>query len=393
MAIQNTQQVGGSPNVSSETSSTSFDFSNIVSKLSKNNLYSGIGNTMDSLSSLLPSKGMEGKHSALAAGLQTAQERASDAIMQVNPVAGMIVKAGLFADKGLKNLGGYTDNQTVQDAIMSAIPIFGNINGWAGRKADTMSRDYDTWARAGNSYTGAESFNENTMLNQGKKYGLLSRGALKRANMGIHKAGRQQNVLSDIMGYNADRMESLMNQQDMNNKAYMNTVFGGYDQSAVYAAKRGGIITPKMYQLAHKVAYNYMKTHQPNIDDELITEDDINNLPKFQNGGQMNLLPTGALHAHKHHITDNNPDLKGQITEKGIPVVSLENGEQCAEIETNEILLNKELTDKIEELRDLYKNAETQKEKDEIAREAGELLSNDIIENTQDEGKFIKSIE
>ena len=107
----------------------------------------------------------------------------------------------------------------------------------------------------------------------------------------------------------------------------------------------------------------------------------------------MNLIPEGALHARNHHLEDVNPDLKDNITKKGIPVVSMEDGNQIAEIEVNEIILNKELTDKIEELRELYHNAETQKEKDEYAREAGELLSNDIIENTKDNSKFIKAIE
>ena len=79
------------------------------------------------------------------------------------------------------------------------------------------------------------------------------------------------------------------------------------------------------------------------------TSDDIQ---KFQNGGSI-LIPDGALHAHKHHMEDVNPELAEDLTKKGIPVVSTdENGEvtQVAEIERQEIILEKSLTDQIEKL-------------------------------------------
>jgi hypothetical protein len=47
----------------------------------------------------------------------------------------------------------------------------------------------------------------------------------------------------------------------------------------------------------------------------------------FKEGGQLNVIPEGALHAHKHNLEEINDDLKGNITHKGIPVVSIdENG-------------------------------------------------------------------
>ena len=44
-------------------------------------------------------------------------------------------------------------------------------------------------------------------------------------------------------------------------------------------------------------------------------------IPEFQNGGSINVIPDGALHARKH-----NMDVDG-ITKKGIPVVSEKDGE------------------------------------------------------------------
>lgn len=101
---------------------------------------------------------------------------------------------------------------------------------------------------------------------------------------------------------------------------------------------------------------------------------------KFQQGGSINVIPDGALHAHKH-----NMDMEG-ITKKGIPVVSNEEGgEQQAEIEREEIIFRLEVTKRLEELeKKFYSEDASQKEKDEYALEAGKLLVEEILYNTQD---------
>lgn len=102
----------------------------------------------------------------------------------------------------------------------------------------------------------------------------------------------------------------------------------------------------------------------------------------FKDGGSINIIPEGALHAHKH-----NMDIEG-ITPKGIPVVSNKEGgevEQQAEIEREEIIFRLEVTKKLEELEKKFYDSETsQKEKDECALEAGKLLVEEILYNTQD---------
>ena len=103
---------------------------------------------------------------------------------------------------------------------------------------------------------------------------------------------------------------------------------------------------------------------------------------KFQQGGSINIIPEGALHAHKH-----NMDMEG-ITPKGIPVVSNKEGgevEQQAEIEREEIIFRLEVTKKLEKLEEKYYDEETsQREKNECALEAGKLLVEEILYNTQD---------
>lgn len=104
---------------------------------------------------------------------------------------------------------------------------------------------------------------------------------------------------------------------------------------------------------------------------------DPNEVPEFQEGGSINVIPEGALHARKH-----NMDMEG-ITKKGIPVIDNE-GEQQAEIERSEIILRLELTQKLEELEKEYKKEEDDKKKREIALEAGKLLIDELLNNTID---------
>jgi hypothetical protein len=72
----------------------------------------------------------------------------------------------------------------------------------------------------------------------------------------------------------------------------------------------------------------------------------------FKDGGKMNILPEGKLHAHNHHLEDVDDRLE-DLTKKGIPIVTVsENGElsQVAEVEKEELILHLELTEQIEAL-------------------------------------------
>lgn len=115
-------------------------------------------------------------------------------------------------------------------------------------------------------------------------------------------------------------------------------------------------------------------------------------IAKFQLGGKItvNYIPEGALHRSKHHITESAPELEGQITEKGIPVVSLteEGAQQHAEIEGNELTLSLPTTQKIEEFyRQFNENPS-----DEILIECGKYFACEILKNTEDPGKLIKEL-
>lgn len=100
-------------------------------------------------------------------------------------------------------------------------------------------------------------------------------------------------------------------------------------------------------------------------------------LVKLEETNQKNVIPEGALHKNKHHIENTEG-----LTQKGIPVID-NDGEQQAEIELDEIIFTLEVTNKLEELHKIYKEG-TNKEQDEAAIEAGKLLVQEILYNTDD---------
>lgn len=107
----------------------------------------------------------------------------------------------------------------------------------------------------------------------------------------------------------------------------------------------------------------------------------------FKKGGQMNVIPEGALHARKNHLTEID-DMYKQVTHKGIPVITIEdNGEviQHAEVEHSEIIFTKEVTDKMEN----YRKQGT----DEAAIECGKMLVKEILYNTDDRSGVIQTVE
>ena len=115
-------------------------------------------------------------------------------------------------------------------------------------------------------------------------------------------------------------------------------------------------------------------------------EESAQTIEAFKEGGQMNVIPEGALHARK-----NNMELakEGEVTHKGVPVVD-NNGVQQAEVEKEEWTMTKELTDDVEEWYKKYYDEETsQKEKDELAIKCGKRITKELLHNTDDRANLI----
>lgn len=458
---------------------------------------------------------------------------------------GQFVSLGMSANKLLGNvankLGAGTSGMTTTDALLGSsflqLTPIGLVNGFGGKKTNTITKDNDLFAQMGSSYSGSNQTINDALQKSGKKYGLLSRSDMNDANQEIYEARRQQNVISNISSDATDRFNIRNSMSAINGNRRALTMQGGYDQASIRVGKsglkintieraksilskykeqqtnqlqQGGTIDPFEYYLeslpenqrdstnfrvkdywifngkpkdfkearrrgmftqdkaglfhAKSIAENpetgeieYMKASfhptrymesdwyekgliynedqngntitiqlksgVPGYEDwkqftndyelvksepywkyvkrqkkevpshkdggtfiEISTETSIElvdpaSIPEFQNGGSINVIPDGALHARKH-----NMDVDG-ITRKGIPVVSEKDGEieQQAEIEKEEIIFRLEVTQKLEELeKKFYSDESTQEEKDECALEAGKLLVNEILYNTQD---------
>ena len=169
--------------------------------------------------------------------------------------------------------------------------------------------------------------------------------------------------------------------QNQNSLAATNTTGSLYNKNALqkqgglgtgsFLAKKGGTINPAQLRNIVYKAQKGAKLKKVEIE-------------AFKEGGKMNVIPEGALHARKHDLPE---EIAEQVTKKGIPVVTEEEGgklTQHAEIERDEIIFHKEATNTIEDYFKKYNEAKTTKENDKIDLECGKYLTSEILTNTDD---------
>jgi hypothetical protein len=98
-------------------------------------------------------------------------------------------------------MGGGTDQMTTMDKWMDSSFFSWNIgmlNGFAGKNSDSFAVDQDTVAQVGSSYGGTVEDLNDAASKAGKKYGLFSSKARKKANSAIATAKGQQNLMGGI---------------------------------------------------------------------------------------------------------------------------------------------------------------------------------------------------
>ncbi len=203
----------------------------------------------------------------------------------------------------------------------------------------------------------------------------------------------ENNIKLPSIGYNeeTDEYEYLNKGEDNEAVAKDIRVWDNDVIPLVQELKLGGYV--RLFN-KEKDCWTYTKNSQKETPvgqegDNIGQEQNQQDVEYLKQGGQMNVIPEGALHARK-----NNMELakEGEVTHKGIPVVD-NDGEQQAEIERNEIIFSKEITDKIEELYKKYNSEDkSQSEKDEIAIKMGKILTHEIVKNTDDRTGLIESI-
>ena len=318
---------------------------------------------------------------------------------------GTAMKFGGMAGDAIQAMGGGTDQQTKMDQWMDSSFFSWNIgmlNGFAGKNSDSFGIDQDTIAKVGSSYGGTVDDLNDAAAKAGKKYGLFSSKARKKANEAIANAKSQQNLMGDIANNAEDQRLAVQSMGEQAGLAYSLMTDGGYNQKYTYAAKHGGLLewNPVIeLKWEPQVELNWdLPAFKEGGNIEISEE--LEWIPEFKSGGkteefdiqeieettQKNVIPEGALHKNKHHMEHAEG-----LTKKGIPVIDNE-GEQQAEIEHSEIIFTLEVTKKLEEYYKIFYSEESSnKEKEQAAIDAGKLLVYQILENTEDRTGLIES--
>ena len=335
------------------------------------------GQAANMLADLFPEKSeYSGENGGVTKGIDTAYDGLMNAAGFIPGIGGFI-SAGMAGNKLLGNafntLGAGTDGMTTGDSILGSSLFASNlgaINGLFGKRSvniDNSLAAKDAMAGVGSDYSGSIAGYNAASKRANKKYGLISGGARRKANRQINEANRQMDQMKAINIDAQERANLASNMSDFNSQRYMNQINGGYD-ARTYLGRQGIKldIIKKAKKIAHKVRDKEVESKRTG---------GVLDIDKFQKGGSFNIIPDGALHARLHHMADTE-----ELTQKGIPVVD-KDGNQQAEIERDEIIFRKEVTDKIE--------AYAKDGSEEAALECGKLLVKEILENTQDNSKLM----
>lgn len=293
------------------------------------------------------------------------------------PVWGPLISAGLQMTDGLgKLIGGQMSNiskDAAEDAglnrglnnVVATIPGVGSMLGLFTKKTDEFKFDRSRVDNISSAYD-MSTFDSADDLSGGKFLGQRD-----KVNNFIAEQNRKKDLMTGIsdtqklrkMG--ASAMAADLAQQNKNR-------YGGVTGQQ-FAIGKEGMKFPNL---------NWARETLLKFKDGGKIQQDI---PEFQKGGKLgtpgiesNVIVEGAYHAHKNHLDEINPELQ-DVTPKGIPVLAHDetgDTQQIAEIERKELILTKELTDKIEAL---YKDGS-----DEAAIEAGMLFADELFNNTED---------
>ena len=321
-----------------------------------------IGSVLDIGANLI-GKDYSGKKGNITKGLDAGYDVISNTVGTAIPGVGIAMKAGKLVGNGLEKLGIGTDKMTTADAILGSsffnLGAVGLINNAFGKKSRKFTVDQNIANNS--SYTGTGKFITDAGGLSGKKYGLFSNKARKKANKKMDKAQGYQNTIDDILTDASDRSARSISSSDMFTNRLQLEQSGGLNN--IRFGKDG-------FKFLESFRIKYTESQK--------------NILKYKDGGKIgekNIIPEGKLHKELHHLDTED------ISRKGIPVILKEGDKisQVAEIEREELILRLEVTEKLEEL---YKE-----DTNEAAIEAGKLLVKEILHNTIDKGKVIKEIE
>lgn len=282
--------------------------------------------------------------------VEQARDFVSDALLKSgNPFA---MAAGT-AVKIIDKTGGFTDASKGLGGDLDAANAFASFAlpgvGYFAPKTDSM--ELDQRVQSSSAYSGLA---DNLQTAFGNADAKLLFGHDKANSMIADAKSKQNRALGILDNADMARYSAASNIHSIGANLQLR---GGYN--SMVAAKNGA----KLFN---------------NLEDVKRILESKNKIETFKQGGSINVIPDGALHARKHHLEEIDEKYK-DVTHKGIPVISeSEGGEitQHAEVEKEEIIFRLEVTQKLEKL--------AKENTDESAIEAGKLLVEEILYNTKD---------
>lgn len=334
-------------------------------------LQAGLGAASSMLGGLSTS-GLTQEQASTREGIRSAISSAGPIGAIIGAASGVVDAIGSATGLNLDNIdadaakrAGISGKAATQGFINSLPGVSMLVGMFGGRTAKSYkSAEIDQMT---NAYGGSVADINAAQALSGKR--MLGTG---KANKFIREQNRVNNLITDIS------LESKLRKSNSAGDTYLSqnqNKYTGYTPQLLLSKK--GMKFPEL-DVARSIINSWAvrSTEEPQ---------------KFQLGGKMNLIPEGALHARKHNLEKVNPELEGQITSKGIPVVAQGEGGviQQAEIEKEEVIFRKEFTDKLESLYKQYQEDSS----DDIAIEAGKLICYELLKNTDDRSGLIKSIE
>lgn len=333
-------------------------------------LQAGLGAASSMLGGLSTS-GLTQEQASTREGIRSAISSAGPIGAIIGAASGVVDAIGSATGLNLDNIdadaakragiGGKAATQGFINSLPGVSMLVGMFGGRTAKSYKSAEIDQMTNAYGGSvaDINAAQALSGKRMLGTGK------------ANKFIREQNRVNNLITDIS------LESKLRKSNSAGDTYLSqnqNKYAGYTPQLLLSKK--GMKFPELDTA--RILINSWKV-KPTEDPQ-----------KFQLGGKMNLIPEGALHARKHNLEKVNPELEGQITRKGIPVVAQGEGGviQQAEIEKEEVIFRKEFTDELERLYKQYQDDSSE----DIAIEAGKLICFELLKNTDDRSGLIKSI-
>ena len=347
---------------------------NIASTGNKMGMSGGLQAGLGAASSMLgglSTSGLTQEQASTREGIRSAISSAGPIGAIIGAASGVVDAIGSATGLNLDNIdadaakragiGGKAATQGFINSLPGASMLVGMFGGRTAKSYKSAEIDQMTNAYGGSvaDINAAQALSGKRMLGTGK------------ANKFIREQNRVNNLITDIS------LESKLRKSNSAGDTYLSqnqNKYAGYTPQLLLSKK--GMKFPELDTARSLInSWKVKPTEDPQ---------------KFQLGGKMNLIPEGALHARKHNLEKVNPELEGQITRKGIPVVAQGEGGviQQAEIEKEEVIFRKEFTDELERLYKQYQDDSSE----DIAIEAGKLICFELLKNTDDRSGLIKSI-